>query len=113
MWYLFLLPFFLGSRTGAVLNDSPVGCQSRDLVRPQAATPLVSTFTERYRCQCGTFFCCRFSLGSRTGAVLNDSPVGCQSRDLVRPQAATPLASTIENEVLSFIAVPRLFADRP
>ena len=52
-----------GTRTGAVLNDSPVGCQSRDLVRPQAATPLVSTFTEKYRCQCGTFFCCRFSWG--------------------------------------------------
>ena len=27
------------------------------------------------------------SYGIRTGAVLNDSPVGCQSCDLARPQA--------------------------
>lgn len=47
----------LGNRTGAVLNDSPVDCQSRDLDRPQAAIPLAFTRRKGIAQICGTFFC--------------------------------------------------------
>lgn len=57
------------------------------------AKKIFAKYWGKYRC--GTFFYyCNCTLGNRTGAVVNDSPVDCQSRDLDRPQAAIPLAFT-------------------
>ena len=83
----------MGTRTGAVLNDSPVGCQSRDLAPPAGGvespkTNISANSGKRYCLMGGTSFLrvpTLRAMGTRTGAVLNDSPVGCQSRDLAPP----------------------------
>ena len=44
--------------------------------------------------------------GTRTGAVLNDSPVGCQSRDLACPQTRRIPPSPPKKVVPRFDVVP-------
>ncbi len=66
----------------AAVNDSPVGCQSRDPADPQIGE---STVGKKQVTPCASYLFYWWKMDSKV-AVVNDSPVGCQSRDPADPQ---------------------------
>ena len=97
-----------GTRTGAVLNDSPVGCQSRDLAPPAGGVESPKT---NISANSGNRYCLMGGTSQLVEKLFFEYFFGCCARSIVSGKAVVSFGST-ETERLgrgSAPSIPAIF----